>query len=201
MFRFVPFVMLVCLFAFNCALPSSLLADYYKYTDGHGVVNISNDLKSVPAKYRSTMKVVREEPKKEQVQRPAVQAEAESEAVAAGREQTKVAAPESQPEEPQGRFSELASRFPWLKPLAYLAGIVALFVVMAKLTSKLSSPHLSKVIYISFFMGVMVFLYKNYVEHVVASTAKVKDAAVSMMKKSSNRELPVPAGELPPVEK
>lgn len=196
MFRLLPFVMLVCLLALDCLLPTGLLADYYKYTDGHGVVNISNNLGSVPAKYRTKMKVVREEPKKEQLQAAEVQAPgAQAEAAASGREQASVAASESKPE---SRVAEIFSRFPWLKPLAYIAGIVALFVVIVNLTSKLSSPHLSKVIYLSFFLGVMVFLYKNYVEHVVASTTKVKDAAISMMKKSSNRELPMPAGEVPP---
>jgi len=199
MFRLLPFVMLVCLLALDCLLPSGLLADYYKYTDGHGVVNISNNLDSVPAKHRSKMKVVREEPKKEQLQADGVQAPGvQAEAAASGREQASVAASES---EPESRVAEIFSRFPWLKPLAYIAGIAALFIIIASLTSKLSSPHLSKVIYISFFMGVMVFLYKNYVEHVVASTTKVKDAAVSMMKKSSIREIPLPDEEAPPAQK
>lgn len=163
------------------ALPSRLLADYYNYTDNRGVVHMTNKQQAVPAKYRATMKVTREEPKKQ----PAAQAP-ESQAV-------QQEAPAPQP----GGFAQLAARHAWLKPLLVVAAIVALFVAVCKVASVLSSPMLSRVIYISFFVGVMVFLYKTYVDYMVESSMKIKERAVTMMKKSSNRELPDPAAGAP----
>lgn len=195
MLKSMPFIMLVSLFALNGLLPSDLLADYYKYTDSKGVVSITNKLESVPAKYRSTMKVVREEPKKAPAAAPAP--EPVSQTTASEPEPTAQTASET---EPEGRFAQLSSRFVWFKPLVYLAAIVALFVLVIKLTSVIPSPLLSKLILISFFAGVLVFVYKSYVEHVVASSKKVKDSAVSVIKKSSNREEVAPE-DLPPAQK
>lgn len=167
-----------------CALPARLLADYYSYTDNRGVVHMTNKLGAVPAKYRSTMRVTREEPKKQ----PAGQA-SEPSLQASESPSTQQEAPAAQP----GGFAQLASRHLWLKPLLALAAIVVLFLGVTKLASWLSSPMLARVIYISFFVGVMVFLYKTYVDYMVESSMKIKERAVSMIKKSSNRELPDPA--------
>ncbi|GFO65400.1 DUF4124 domain-containing protein [Geomonas paludis] len=170
------------------ALPSRLLADYYNYTDNRGVVHMTNKLQAVPAKYRATMKVTREEPKKQ----PAAQAQ-EATGQAPGTQAVQQEAPAPQP----GGFAQLAARHAWLKPLLVVAAIVALFVAVCKVASMLTSPMLSRVIYISFFVGVMVFLYKTYVDYMVESSMKIKERAVTMMKKSSNRELPDPAAGAP----
>lgn len=183
----IPMLMLAGLFALHALLPSNLFADYYKYTDKKGVVNITNKLESVPPRYRSTMKVVREAPKKETA------APAPNEAPQATEESASASAAEQQPK--QGVFTSLSERFPWFKPLVYVVCIVALFVVVAKLSSLVPSPLLSRLIYVSFFIGVIVFLYKGYVEHVANSSRKIKDTAVSIIKKSSNREEAPPAGD------
>lgn len=189
-----PLFLLLCAVCLHCACPSLLLADYYKYTDNRGTVHMTNKLNSVPAQYRSNMKVTREEPKKDPAANQAPGAEP-----AAGNQpvQQEVAAPEPAP----GKFAQLSSRFVWFKPLVWLVGGVALFIVVVKLTSLLSSPLLSKLIYLSFFMGVLVFLYKAYVNHLVEGTMKVKDSAVTMIKKSSNREVPGAEGEAPPAQR
>lgn len=165
-------------------------ADMYQYTDSRGVVNMTNELKSVPQKYRANMTVIREAPKKKE---PAKQTqEQEQEASQTADPAADAAAPA---QAPQGRFAELSARFVWFKPLVYLVAIVAALLAVIKVTSQLSSPHLSKVIYLAFFMGVFVFLYKAYVSHMVDSTLKIKEKAVIMMKKSSVREAPATTGE------
>lgn len=177
--------MLLAVVGMTWLLPAQSSADYYKYTDNRGTVNITNKLESVPARYRSTMKVVREEKKKA----PAAEqqsTDAEPQAVPA-LEQQAVPEPEQKPD---SAFSRLCGRFVWLKPLLYVMGGLALFVVVIKVVSMLASPMLSKVIYISFFLGVFVFLYKAYADYVVSSSAKIKENAMTIMKKSSNRELP-----------
>lgn len=172
-----------------CALPSRVLADYYRYTDARGVVHITNKLNAVPAQYRATMKVTREEPKKDA---GAGQASAPSHPSAEN-----PAAQQEVPAQAQGRFAQLASRHVWVKPLLVAAALAALFLAVVKLASWLSSPLLSRVIYMTFFVGVMVFLYKTYVDYMVEGSMKIRDRAVSMIKKSSNREVPEPAGEVP----
>lgn len=184
------FICLFCLIQF--ALVPRALADYYKYTDRQGVVSITNKLESVPAKYRSTMKVVRETPKAapgaasqaQQAQPPEAAPEAVSDPAGA----------QEQAQAPAGKFAELSARFPWFKPLVYLAVILALFVAVLKVSTLLPSPLLSKAICIAFFLGVSVFLYKSYVAHVVESTARIKENASNMMKKSMVREQPVEGG-------
>lgn len=183
--------LLLCLFlsADFAAVPEAL-ADYYKYTDSQGMIGITNKLDSVPAKYRSTMKVVREEPKKAAgAGKGAQQPERyEPEVVeATAPEQADAAVPA---QAPAGKFAELSARFVWFKPLAYLAGFLTLFVAIVKVTSLVPSPLLSKMIYLGFFLGVFVFVYQAYVAHVVESSLKIKENAASMMKKSTVRELP-----------
>ena len=180
-------VMLCLSLLLHSALVGEALADYYKYTDGRGVVNITNKLESVPAKYRSNMKVVREAPKPEPaagIQAQQAQPEA-APAAAAEQESVQPAA-----QAPAGKFAELSARFPWFRPLVYLAVIVLLTAVVFKVSSLLPSPLLSKAICIAFFLGVFVFLYKAYVTHMVESTVKIKENATNMMKKSMVREQP-----------
>lgn len=179
--------MLLAIVGLTWFLPAESTADYYKYTDNRGVVNMTNKLENVPAKYRSTMKVVREEKKKAPAAGLQSTTGAEQQAAPALEQQ---AVPEPEPK-PESSFSRLCGRFVWLKPLLYVLGGVALFAVVIKVASQLG-PMLSKVIYLSFFLGVFVFLYKAYAEYVVTSSAKIKENAVSIMKKSSNRELPAP---------
>lgn len=183
--KLTPSIVLFCLLCLShlSASPGAL-ADYYKYTDSNGVVSITNKLESVPAKYRSTMKVVRETPPKDAGAVRLAEPQPEP-AGAAAPEQESAQAPD---QEPEGKFAQLSARFPWFKPLVYLAVIVVLFVVVLKVTSLLPSPLLAKAICVAFFLGVSVFLYKAYVAHLVEGTAKIKDNATNMMKKSMVRE-------------
>lgn len=187
-------IILFALVSLCLAAPSRLLADYYKYTDGRGTVHMTNKLDSVPAKYRSTMKVMREEPKKAPAK--AEEAPQATEAASPAPAQADAAAPA--PEAPTGKFAELCARFPWLKPLLYIAGIVAALLAVFKVTSQISSPLLSRLIFISFFVGVFVFLYKTYVDYMVKSSVEIKAKAVSMIKKSGTREQPLPGEDAPP---
>ena len=182
-----PLLLLVAL-CLACALPAPLLADYYRYTDSRGIVHMTNRLDSVPPKFRASMRVIREEPKKEAAGQAAPALGSASEGVSAQQEAS---------EQKQGLFSRLASRHVWIKPIAVVAAITLLFLAVVKLSSWLSSPMLSRVIYISFFAGVMVFLYKSYVNYLVDGSMKLKDRAVIMMKKASNREAPESGGAVP----
>jgi hypothetical protein len=193
-------VVLLCLvtLAILATVPEAL-ADYYKYTDSRGVISITNKLASVPAKYRSTMKVVREAPptKKDagagnQLSQP----EAVQEEPAASMQES-VEAPAAAP---AGKFAELSARFAWFKPLVYLGVIVLLFVAITKLTTVIPSPLLAKLIYLGFFMGVFVFIYKAYVEHVADTSRNIKEKAVSIIKNSTVKPELLPDGEAAPLQ-
>ena len=175
----------------------AVLADYYKYTDTSGAVNMTNKLDAVPHKYRSRVKVIKDEElsKKDQGARKLQQPEPAREESGVSEE---AAAPAPAPA-PQGKIAELSARYVWFKPLLYLAAVLAAFLAVMKVASLVPSAQLSKLIYLSFFIGVFVFLYKAYVEQVVADSLAVKEKAVNMMKKSSVREIPLP-GEAPPAE-
>jgi hypothetical protein len=171
------------------------LADYYKYTDANGTVNISNTLESVPQKYRARMKLIREETLTKQDQGARKQAAPEAGREESGAPQGVPAAAPAPAPAPQGTFAALSAHA-WFKPLLYVAGFFAGLMAVIKLTSVIPSALLSKLIYLSFFIGVFVLMYKAYIEHVVADSLAVKDKAVTMMKKASEREIPLP-GEGP----
>jgi len=164
-------------------------ADYYKYTDASGAVNITNKLESVPQKYRSRVKVITDEKlnQKDLGARKAVPESVQEDAAPAKEE----AAPA-----PRGKFAELGERFAWFKPLVYLAGVFAALLVVIKIAALVPSAMLARLIYLSFFIGVSAFLYKVYIDHMVAESIAVKNKAVNMMKKSMVREMPLP-GEAP----
>lgn len=183
------FSILFCLLCLGSFLAvSDALADYYKYTDSHGVVSITNKLESVPAKYRSTMKVIKEDaPAKKE---PGAQRQEE----AVAPEQAPQPSAEAPAPGTYGKFEELSGRFPWFKPLIYLAVIVALFTAVTKITTLISSRLLSKVIYIVFSLSVFLFLFKTYSAHVVESSQKLKQDAVSAVKKTREVKDPLPEG-------
>jgi hypothetical protein len=182
--------LLLCLLSFTVfvCVPRAF-ADYFKYTDSHGLISITNKLESVPPKYRATMKVVHEAPKPEPAAGKDPQSQPEPDQAAA----TKVATDAAPAAAPAGRFRELTERYVWLKPLLYVSAILALFVAVTKITSLLPSL-LSRLIYVAFFVGVFVFVYQSYVEHIVESSHEIKEKTVNIMKKSA---LPQDLGDEP----
>jgi len=192
--RFWQTMLIFCLTAGSV---TAALADYYKYTDAGGAVNITNKLDAVPQRYRSRVKVISDDALSKQDR-----GARKGEQPASAQEETPMpgdAAAPAPAAAPQGKIAELSARFVWFKPLLYLAAILAAFLAVIKLASVVPSAQLSKLIYLSFFIGVFVFLYQAYVEHVVADSLAVKEKAVTMMKKSSEREIPLP-GEAPPAD-
>jgi hypothetical protein len=182
-------LLLPMLFCLTLVSAPAAMADYYKYTDAAGGVNITNKLDAVPQKYRSRVKVITDDTltKKDTGARKALPAAGQEESGTP----TEAAAPAvAAAPAPGGKFAQFSARHVWFTPLLYLAGIFALLLAVIKLASVVPSPQLSKMIYLSFFIGVSVFLYKAYVEHVVADSLAVKEKAVTMMKKSMVREPP-----------
>lgn len=171
---------------------SNVVADIYKYTDKSGVVNMTNDINAVPKRYRSSMKVIKEEAKPQQ--HTTVLMEGNTQLNYSSGEQP---ANESDAavEEPSSYIGILFSKFGWLKPLVIILCMMGSFAVIGKIASMVSSPQLSKIIYTAYFLGIFVFMYTMYAKHVVNSYFTVKDKAVEMLKKSNVREPLPPTGE------
>lgn len=172
-------------------------ADYYKYTDKSGAVCITNNLDSVPPRYRSTMKLIREETlaRKDRASRLETPRETPAAPAIGASPQEKGVAP---PPEPTSAFGRLTARFPWLNPVLVACAIFCAFLVVRKWSSELPSALLAKVIYLAFFLGAFVFVYKSYAEHVSNSYFTIKTKVIAMFEKSNRRELPEPEpGERP----
>ena len=167
-------------------------ADYYKYTDGRGVVCITNSLGTVPPKYRATMKVIREETlankdkgsRTEDPREASVLPEAAPQAVVPNNALSG---------EPTSFMGRLFARFPWSRPLCAVFGALMAFFFVRKLSSHISSALLGRVIYLAFFVGVFVFAYKAYADHVTNSYFSIKNKVLVMFEKSNRREMPDPA--------
>lgn len=177
-------------------LPSFLQtahADYYKYTDKSGAVCITNNLASVPARYRSTMKVIREETlaKKDKATRLETPREPSAAPAIAGSPQEKA---DVTPSEPLSTFGRLSARFPWFKPALFVSGAILLFLIVRKLADALPSALLAKVIYLAFFLGAFVFVYKSYADHLSNSYLTFKTKLITMFEKANRREAPEPGG-------
>ncbi len=159
-------------------------ADYYKYTDNKGTICITNDPKAVPGRYRSTMKVIREEkPADGQLQTPTGRIPAVQEQSSSVRE--RLAAPTVRT---QSRFGKLVTSFPWLEPLIAIGSVVATFLFLIKLRAMVSSPQLAKPIALVLFLGVFVFVFKIYVDHLVTghTTFRTKILGISSKTSASN---------------
>lgn len=180
-----PMLLLISLIA--SAFATEGLADLYRYTDRDGVVCMTNSLEKVPQRYRSSVKVIREERKPDQARK-----ELPAEPVSPPEAVTVLPTSHSvAPANLAARFESAAQRLPWLKPLACLAAILLLFALITKVTVLLPSRLLGKAIYFAFGAGVIFFLYKSYAAHLVESTEKLKQEATAAAKKAAERQDPL----------
>lgn len=182
--------LLLCLLCFSF-FTAVAFADFYKYTDGKGAVVMTNKLESVPAKFRSSMTVIKEEPKKtlEGAPQSAQPSEAEMQS----------AAPAPAPV-PEGKFAELSARYAWFKPLVYLAVCFVLFYCLTFVTRRLPSRLLGKVIYVAFSLAAFTFLYKTYMSGMVERSQRLMEDASKVVKKANARPQPLPADETAPAQ-
>lgn len=165
---------------------TTAVADYYKYTNGNGVVSMTNKLESVPLKYRSTMKVIPEAPAKTEAPASAAPQEA-----ASPRQADAAASGSAAP----GKFEQLSARFVWFRPAVYIALFLLSLAVIGKICSLLSSRLLGRCIYVAFFMGSFVFLYRSYSNHAVDTYLKLKHDATAIVDQSKERQKTIPLDE------
>ncbi len=191
------------LFVFTVVRPLPARADYYAYTDASGAPVITNRLETVPRKYRAGMRVVKEDKPTaarkdggQPVTNRPVAVPATPQPVV---RQEPAAAPEPPaPPAQTGRMGDHAKRYPWLKPVGAVAGLLVGFLAVIRIAAHLSSPQLARVLYLAFFLGVFVFAYKSYAESVVGRYFTIKTKIVSMFRKANVRQAEE-LNPLPPV--
>lgn len=161
-------------------------ADYYKYTDKTGAVCISNTRDSVPPAYRTSMKVIREETlaKKDKASRiETTPRDATAPPSPGAAEEQKPVAPPT----PVSTFSQTSAR-PWIKPALVVCAILCTFLAIRKLSALIPSALLARLIYLAFFLGAFVFVYKSYADHLSNGYSTVRTKILAMFEKANRRE-------------
>lgn len=174
--------LLAGLFLCLCSTPAAAgEKTLYRYRDASGNLAFTDNLQSIPAPLR-----------KDAVPFVPPQGGGPSAAPIPADPPSPAAPPPSlAPDEPSpaaaSGFVALAQglwEHPWAKIGAYLAGVVVLFLLLIKLLDHLPSPLLARLILLAFFLGVMTFGYKLYIENIVQGAVAVKDQSVKMFEKA-----------------
>ena len=165
-------------------------AEYYRYTDNRGVICITNNLNAIPHKYRSTMRVIREEKpglqdRERPTQTPRGGFPVIREPDGAGHDRQAAI-----PSQSDSRFAQLMARFPLIKLLIIISGAIAASIIIVKLTSLIPSAQLARLIQIAFFLGLFVFAYKLYADNLVGNYFTVKTKILGLFSRAMAREAP-----------
>lgn len=185
----------LCLSIFLVWSPVAAFADFYKYLDETGGLNVTNDYNSIPERYRAGITIVKESDLQKKAQ--AREKQVRDERVRANKSLPKsepAAQTQTLPEsssgaavpmnEKAGSVSENSSSnkstgwFARQAPLLKIAALIALFIgfaaVAGKLVSTLVPRTLGVIIRIALFVGVIVYVFKAYSENVVKAFAVMK---------------------------
>jgi hypothetical protein len=157
-------------------------ADLYKYKDGTGTVCITDKLQSVPAKYRDHLQVIRDDGRSRSGQAAEPEAHPGQPAAAEPGSAREDAAPSP------AASGQPAGRYPWLEPLLIVCGILLGWAIVAKVAKMLPSAQLGRLIYLAFFVGISVFVYKLVGEQVVNNYVEAKGKVTAMFGKSDQHE-------------
>ncbi|MBI2354822.1 MAG: DUF4124 domain-containing protein [Deltaproteobacteria bacterium] len=168
--RLFTFPAMLFLFCFIALAPAR--ADFYKYRDAGGTVNITNDFNKVPPQYRSKVKIVKEEGS---APAPAPAA-LPRDTAGSGKADAPAAEPAAQNEGWLGRH------MPLLKVAAVIGGLFCAALFLGKVVGSLLPNVVGKVIRIALLLGVGVFVFKSYSERVVDLFSRLKAETGSLQK-------------------
>lgn len=155
-------------------------ADMYKYQDETGAVSITNDLNSVPKKYRRGMTVVREESATPQKLLPPVQPKAE--------DLTRTQGTTPQIEQKSAEVSPTANRARFIKTGIVIIGMLLACISLLKLAASLGYPGVGKVLFLTVILLGGVYLYGIYVKELEAAYAGLKTNALNIKSNVETRE-------------
>lgn len=175
-------------------LPAVSSADFYRYYDESGGVNVTNDYKSIPERYRASVTVTTDKQLEKKARARDRQERSESGRVVQGQRlnQPPQAAPaqsvtaesspsvstpqkEAAPPVATGKTNWLSRQVPMLKVIGVMALLIAGFIVVGRVASSLAPRSLAIVIKIAMIAAIGVFLTKGFSEKIAEAFAKIKE--------------------------
>ena len=184
---------ILLLFGMISAYPVVAFADFYRYYDENGGVNITNDYKSIPERHRASVTVTTDKQlvKKAQARKrqelsgngrtgqeqrppqlqssPGLSIPQESPAVSSQTLKESKAPPD------KNSSSWLSRQLPLLKVMGIIALLVVGFVVASRLASALAPRSLAIVIKFAMLAAIGVFVTKGFSEKIADAFARIKD--------------------------
>lgn len=171
---------LVCSLLF---VTSVAYADMYKYVDDTGSVVITNSIESVPKKYRTSMKVIKEEiPLSQQKLLPEVQKRKTDPTPSTQSVQTQ----RELQKESQGITAD--SREKYINTGFVLAAIIVGYFIMTRLTGSLGFPRMGMIAFLLLVLTGGVYLYNLYIKEMSATFSKLRKDALGMKMNVETRE-------------
>ena len=159
-------------------------ADYYRYTDSSGTVCLTNNLKSIPERYRKKAVLVSKDAPKVEQPKPAVSQPSADQAAGAA---------VSQPQAPTGFRERAAAMFTKERMMTALKIVVAIVLVVSAYTgigmlaTYLGCRQIGTLVRIVFTLGVLVYGFVMYADRMAAAFSKVKGEVTSAQQKSEMR--------------
>lgn len=176
------FKVLLCFIA-TLDITSAAYADIYKYTDDSNAVCITNNLDSVPKKFRSSVKVIREDvlPVQQKLL-PEVQQRTTDPPPA----KTQLLSQS----EPQKENHPVAAetREKYLNTGLVLAGIVGGYFLLSRLSGSLGFPKIGVIAFLFLVLIGGVYLYNLYLKEMSAAFSDLRKDALGMKKNVETRE-------------
>lgn len=183
--------------------PAVASADFYRYYDENGGVNVTNNYKSIPERYRARVVVTTDKQLEKQVKARERQDQAGHGAAAQrqrAQQQPGQGAPvqSAAPEQslasaarkevpPAADTSWLSRQIPMLKVMGVIGLLMAGFVVVGRVVSSLAPRSLAIVIKIAMIAAIGVFLTKGFSGKITEAFARIKEESAVAQKAVDKR--------------
>lgn len=165
-------------------ISSETSADLYKYIDDNGVPVLTNQLESVPPKYRSSMKVVKEEasPPRKMLLPEVQKITADPPPAAPSRMQQNVIQKEA-----AGITAEKRKKI--VNSGLVISGLVAGYFILSKLTGSLGIPRMGLIAFLLVTLIGGVYLYRLYLNEMSSVFTSLRKDALGIKKNVETREV------------
>lgn len=184
------------LFAILVSYPIYASAAFYKYYDESGGVNVTNEYKSIPERYRASVMTVTEKElsnktkSRERQQIPqsskTLPAQQQSDQNISAQNATQPAAAEKS-DTATVSDNWLSRQLPLLKVSAVIALLIAGVVVAGKLISSVAPRPLATIIRVAMFAALSVYIFKGFSAKVVDAFSKISEESKSAQKAVDKR--------------
>lgn len=190
------------------AIPVRSFADFYKYNDDSGVVNVTNDFSAVPERFRAGITVVKDSElekkvriREKQVVNERVRGEKQSthkfyglssqahqESPPATKANSALDIATTPVSEKSGRKSGwLGRQLPFIKVSGTILALLTGTVVLVKMLTALLPRVLGTVVRIAFFIGVAIYVFSMFSERISNAFIVMKSETDAIQKSAEKR--------------